>query len=278
MILYKYVGFEAGLKILETRSLGFSHLEDFNDPFECTGLGLYDLEVPLSVAINAFRNIFSRKYSILSLTRTHLNPLMWSHYADSYKGLVIGIDTQKAGFDDGGKFIIPTSKGEMRYLKTKPQNVNKATVENLESVGNSNKLNWENSESLLKHGLLYKMQEWAYEEEIRIVKNISSAKFGYHSAIKTEAMIDDQHWKRIQLETRPIYTLELPQEAFVEVYFGQNAYIDQRRKLEGKSSVENIYVNKIEDLKQICREYGLLLSRVGIDHDQWALKCEKIEI
>ena len=34
MILYKYVSFEAGLKILETITLGFSHLEDFNDPFE----------------------------------------------------------------------------------------------------------------------------------------------------------------------------------------------------------------------------------------------------
>ena len=45
MILYKYVSFEAGLKILETSTLGFSHLEDFNDPFEGTGLGLYDLDV-----------------------------------------------------------------------------------------------------------------------------------------------------------------------------------------------------------------------------------------
>lgn len=40
MILYKYVSFESGLKILETSALGFSHLEDFNDPFEATALGL----------------------------------------------------------------------------------------------------------------------------------------------------------------------------------------------------------------------------------------------
>ena len=76
MILYKYVSFEAALTILKTRSLGFSHLDDFNDPFECTGLGLYDLEVPLNVATGAFRNRFSKKYAILSLTRTALNLLM----------------------------------------------------------------------------------------------------------------------------------------------------------------------------------------------------------
>ncbi|MCK7608145.1 hypothetical protein M0D70_01670 [Acinetobacter portensis] len=42
MVLYKYVGFEAGLKILKTNTLGFSHLEDFNDPFEATALALVE--------------------------------------------------------------------------------------------------------------------------------------------------------------------------------------------------------------------------------------------
>ncbi|WP_180190030.1 hypothetical protein [Acinetobacter sp. YH01009] len=50
--------------ILKTKSLGFSNLEDFNDPFECTGFGFYDLDIPTSLAIEAFRNQFSRKYVI----------------------------------------------------------------------------------------------------------------------------------------------------------------------------------------------------------------------
>ena len=230
MILYKYVSFEAGLKILETCSLGFSNLEDFNDPFECTGFGFYDLDVPISVAINAFRNNFSRKYAILSLTRTALNPLMWSHYGDSYKGIVIGVDTKRAGFEDSDKFVIPSTKGELRYLKTVPKETIKMNIDDLMSVGNSDKLNWSNNENLLKHALLYKMHEWAYEEEIRVVKNIYPAKFSYHSPNEKEAVIDEQNWKRIYSGTRPIYTIEIPQEAFVEVYVGKSAYIDQRRK------------------------------------------------
>lgn len=59
MILYKYVRFVDAIKILTDQTFVFSHLEDFNDPFECTGLGLYDLDVPLSVATQAFRNRFS---------------------------------------------------------------------------------------------------------------------------------------------------------------------------------------------------------------------------
>ena len=58
------MSFEAALSILKTKSLGFSHLEDFNDPFECTGFGFYDLDIPTSLAIEAFRNQFSRKYVI----------------------------------------------------------------------------------------------------------------------------------------------------------------------------------------------------------------------
>jgi hypothetical protein len=34
MILYKHVSLEAGLKILESRAIGFSEPRDFNDPFE----------------------------------------------------------------------------------------------------------------------------------------------------------------------------------------------------------------------------------------------------
>lgn len=276
MILYKYVGFDAGIQILETNSLGFSHLEDFNDPFECTGFGFYDLDVPISVAVSAFRNRFSRKYVILSLTRTALNPLMWSHYGDSYKGIVVGIDTEKAGFDDDGKFIIPAAKGEMIYLRTKPKKIHKVGVDELMSVGDSDRLNWGKQASLLKHGLLYKMQEWAYEEEVRIVKNISKMNFSYHTGAKSEAFIDDQQWKRIQLETRPLYTLALPNDAIVEVFVGNNAYLDQRRMQENNRPVVNHIVDKFEDLKRLCLERSLPLYRVDGDFEEWRLRSNEL--
>lgn len=276
MILYKYVGFDAGLKILETNSLGFSNLEDFNDPFECTGFGFYDLDVPKSVVINAFKNNFSRKYAVLSLTRSALNLLMWSHYGDSYKGIVIGIDTKKAGFDDGDKFIIPSIKGELRYLKTVPKGVIKANINDLMSVGDSEKLNWDTNEDLLKHALLYKMQEWAYEEEVRVVKNIYPAKFSYHSSSGKEKLIDGQKWKSISLGTRSLYTMEIPKEAIVEVYVGKNAYIDLRRKQEKVKSVINHEVDEFNKLKDICQQRNIPLSLVGVELETWSLKCTKV--
>ena len=271
MILYKYVGFEAGLKILETNTIGFSHLEDFNDPFECTGFGFYDVDIPIEVLINAFRNRFSRKYAILSLTRTPFNPLMWSHYADSYKGMVIGIDVEKAGLDNASKYVIPTTKGEIRYLKTTPQKANKANLDVMLSIGDSDKMNWEQQESILKHALLYKMQEWAYEEEIRVVKNITAAQFSYHYGSKKNVVLDNDIWTRIQLPTRPIYTLELPEDAIVSVTSGKNAYKELRRMQEYSSQVVNHIVHRFNDLKRICKVREIPLYGVKLSYESWDL-------
>lgn len=55
MILYKYVSFKAGLKILETGALGFFHLENFNEPFEATALGLTESDISQTVRFRACR-------------------------------------------------------------------------------------------------------------------------------------------------------------------------------------------------------------------------------
>jgi len=277
MILYKYVRFDDAIRILEEQTLAFSHLEDFNDPFECTGLGLYGLDVPLSIATNAFRNRFSRKYIILCLTRTALNPLMWSHYGDSYKGVVIGIDTEKAGFENTGQYIIPAQKGEIRYLRTNPKDINKANIDNLVSVGDSNLLNWEINEELLKHALLYKMQEWAYEEEVRIVKNISSVNIGYHYSSRKEFEIDGQIWNRIQLPTRPIYSIKIPKEAFIDVTLGLNSWKELKRLQENETQNFNpIKINKLEMLFELVRSMEISVYKTDRNDDMWSLERKNI--
>ncbi|NIE98243.1 DUF2971 domain-containing protein [Acinetobacter sp. Tr-809] len=277
MILYKYVRFDDAIRILEEQTLAFSHLEDFNDPFECTGLGLYGLDVPLSVATNAFKNRFSRKYIILCLTRTALNPLMWSHYGDSYKGVVIGIDTEKAGFENTGQYIIPAQKGEIRYLRTSPKDINKANIDNLVSVGDSNLLNWEINEELLKHALLYKMQEWAYEEEVRIVKNISSVNIGYHYSSRKELEIDGQIWNQIQLPTRPIYSIKIPKEAFIDVTLGLNSYKELKRLQENETQNLNpIKINKLEMLFELVRSMKISVYRTDRNDEMWSLERKNI--
>lgn len=203
---------------------------------------------------------------------------MWSHYADSYKGVVIGVDTVKAGFHNQEQYIIPAQKGELRYIDTLPKNVNESSVKRLISIGDSQLLNWENDEDMLKHGLLYKMREWGCEEEVRIVKNISSVQIGIHSSAKNSFEVDNQKWNRIRLSTRSIYTTRIPKEAFVDVTIGLNAYKELRRLQEFETGKFDTHeIEKFNDLTELCMKLELPLFSLDRDFQNWGLNRRLIK-
>ncbi len=228
MILYKYMSFEAARKVLDASSIGFSCLEDFNDPFECTAFGFKDDNesiVTARISTNACKNRFSRNYGVLSLTRQPLNSLMWSHYGDEHRGVVIGFDTEIAGFSDVNKFIIPSQYGEIVYSATKPhKNLPIISEDELISIGGSIGFD-SNTFNLVKRAFLYKSLEWAYEEEVRVVKNISQLPFTYHGQ---QGKYNE--WSKITISGRPLYCLDIPAASIKEIYLGHNIYKNVTRK------------------------------------------------
>lgn len=270
MILYKYVGFDAGLAILETQTIGFSLPRDFNDPFEGTALALKGEVAGISVESGAVRNRFINKYAVLSLTRAPLNPLMWSHYADSHKGMVIGIDTEKAGLESFNDYLIPAQRGEMIYLNTVPKLINSISSEQLMQIGNPELISWESSERLLKHAFLYKQLCWAYEEEVRVVKCLGQDYISYHSIDDKKIKINGEEWERKHLSARAIFLKKIPINAFVEIYVGENNYRDQRRQCQ--NLIDGYKVPKIENLKLFCRQNNINFLNVSVDKETWSLK------
>lgn len=272
MILYKYVGFDAGLEILKTNTLGFSLPRDFNDPFESTALALKGEIVGRNVEIRAVRSRFINKYAVLSLTRTPLNPLMWSHYADSHKGMVIGIDTEKAGLDSFENYTIPAQRGEMIYVNTVPKHINSIDAEQLMRIGNPYDISWKSHEILLKHAFLYKQLHWAYEEEVRIVKCLGSDE--YHSYSSTENKkfeLDGESWERKYIGSRGIFLKKIPVNSFVEIYLGENNYRDQRNK--ATDLIDGYKVPKLHELKEYCIKNGITISNVSVNLDTWSLQA-----
>lgn len=125
-ILYKYMPeWPYALNTLTTRFFYFSPITDFNDPFE--GKFFDDEQYSKDDFRNYFRNIchvpkekmpslefilhndenyekffksklaqekesLEKEFGILCLSETNDDILMWSHYANSHKGIVIGID------------------------------------------------------------------------------------------------------------------------------------------------------------------------------------------
>ena len=87
-ILYKYTNLDGAFAMIENNSIGFTCAENLNDPFELRGASYRKKGVDLNGTNGAVYN-FSRKLGILSLTRNHLNPIMWSLYANQHRGAVV---------------------------------------------------------------------------------------------------------------------------------------------------------------------------------------------
>ena len=113
MILYKYVPFELAKTVLATGTLQFSRCDRFNDPFDAPRYPLSHAELDArgNLARINWEWSWRERTGLLCLTRTPTNPLMWAHYADSHRGVVIGIDATSAGLTNPIKNLIPAQFG-----------------------------------------------------------------------------------------------------------------------------------------------------------------------
>ncbi len=193
MILYKYLSLETARKVIKKPSVRFTKSYYLNDPFEVTSCFYESADRDYRSEDNAFNHLkISDSYGILSLTRAALNPLMWSHYAKgemiseargislarrsgkfevAHGGMVIGIDTDKAGLNNEGVNLIPAKFGSVIYTTSKPTGVfegseNQWIFEGMQHSFNSNML------ESLQRLFLYKSSHWSYEEEVRVVRNV----------------------------------------------------------------------------------------------------------
>lgn len=236
MILYKYASFSSAVKIIKSGSIGFTCLEDLNDPFEGTNFGFSSLgSISPQTATQAFKNHFSRKFALLSLTRNPLNPLMWSHYGDSHRGAVVGIDIAAAGLMSFEEFVVPAQLGEILYTTTKTKDC-APSLERLNEIKKNDLKFSSDIENYLKQAFLYKSSEWAYEEEVRVIKSLTKFQFSYHSLHDQELSNTPLNkWSKIRNGTmgQPLFCFNIPKNSIKEVYLGTNFYRNACRTNEG---------------------------------------------
>jgi Protein of unknown function (DUF2971) len=203
MILYKYMSYENFEKFLDSGCIVFSSVDSFNDISEIINYFSSDLQDENIGEFEKWLNSYSNFYNsvILCLTRNPLNTLMWAHYGNSHKGVVIGIDISKTDMTIFENNILPIQLGSVIYTKTYPSSkvVSTNNIANLhtQSIG----FNLENIE-ILQRIYLYKSIYWSYEEEVRVVKHRNYSKF------KRQDFYDNHKF------------MELPLSSVVEVYFG----------------------------------------------------------
>lgn len=217
MILYKYASLEAGRAMLAKRTLGFSQAKYFNDPFDMPD---YPEASEQTLAHEVFErlhlliknDVWAENTGILSLTRTPTNPLMWAHYGDKHRGMVIGIDMERAGLADEATNLVPAQFGSIIYVSNRALHPFLSKPKSGLEVGGTHAFPVEHYEKLQRL-FLHKPIDWAYEEEVRVLKCVQ------HVSEANPANPSGQ-FSVVDVDGRPLYLFAVPSEAITEVYFG----------------------------------------------------------
>lgn len=189
MVIYKYVHPDR-IDVLENGVIRFTQPTALNDPFETypcfksleqslrrryqrvvdsfEGRAEFGATLILSLtlpnkvrqSISALQRDISVEICILSLTKKRNNLLMWSHYANSHRGFVLGFDSAHPFFQGKQhKLIMP-----VKDVKYSPK---RRVMPPFEKVAAS--------EELAEIFAYTKSDHWSYEDELRMVAHPSAA-------------------------------------------------------------------------------------------------------
>lgn len=90
MRLYHFTNAKFGIDDIVKRRLKVARIEDLNDPFETFAATLSDRDV--RTAFQETRRNLSDAFGFLCFSERWQNPVQWSHYADSHRGVCLGFD------------------------------------------------------------------------------------------------------------------------------------------------------------------------------------------
>jgi hypothetical protein len=248
--LYKYVGIEGLLRILDG-SIRFTQPSAFNDPFELLPEIIVPNDAPerqISVSFDILaarratpdgeleaipedcrsndamsRDIvqqLNQLVGVLSLSRVRDSLLMWSHYANQYAGAVVEFD---------GSHDFFTGQIDIDYRPTRPKRHVDAYL---------------TAAPIPVAELCAKSDQWAYEQEVRIVR----------------ALADCQPTGHV-LRNFPIFVQPIPADAIKSVILGERTPVAEQRKIYAR-----------------LMETDISLSLAAVDHSGFAFREEIIKM
>lgn len=140
-MLYKYRGikdFRFFVDIVMKKRLFAASYSDLNDPME----GRYDYESgEFDSEVKDFIEKQKEKLRICSLSKIPDNELMWSHYAEGHRGVVVGVEV------DESRYKVVRVKYHEGLKKVGLMDISNATAQEIFS---------------------HKLDFWQYEQEVRV--------------------------------------------------------------------------------------------------------------
>jgi hypothetical protein len=168
MRLYRFLSFEYAVESIETRRLKVSIVKELNDPFEIMPINLS--EEQFSQKLEKWKEEFSKHYGLICFSKRWDNILLWSHYADKHKGLVLGFDVSKENCIEVG-YTAERLKINCRKAVEQTEHMNKILFDLLGT----------------------KAIDWDYEKEVRIVTKLTDCKY-------VQPLYFDEFSKKLELK------------------------------------------------------------------------------
>lgn len=254
MKLYKYVPLDRAREIITAGRIAFSLVDHFNDPFdqpiapEETGTDLWGKTIaPIRAGLK--NRALALTSGILSLTRTPVNALMWAHYANSHRGVVLGLDMEDAGLLDPNSNMIPAHLGSVVYSRHRNINGYSSVSANGFRIGGTHHFDITNYEKLQRL-FLHKPIDWAYEEEVRVVKCLGGLVSGTNESQSGKFDVVDT-------SEGPRYLYHLPPGSIREIYAGARCDVDEVRDLRAMGTNINLrYCTPDQKSYRIISKHG----------------------
>lgn len=261
-LIYKYYGFESGLKALKDRTLGFNMPEQFNDPMEGR-LWLHQMGVEGSGP-----DLYLNNVGILCMTEDPLNPLMWSHYGERHTGFVIGYDVNEPILGREKDCLFSFQDGRIFYSPDYETN---------DASGDASRaLHWlalgmdgdrtPQIEETLRHIFLMKQKCWSYEKEIRIIKLLSNFGKQQHEWIS----ITGNNFQTLSTRIAPMTSLSRSSLKLLKVSAGSIKHVILG--MHNPLLQEGTDVHSDAELKS-----DLEAEKVRIDTTKWAADGHSLE-
>lgn len=135
MRLYHFLSAKNALGDLANKRIRLSEIDKLNDPFELWCSSQEDRQIRR--VLRRWKKAMALQYGMLCFSRNWTNPVLWSHYADSHRGICLGFEVDEES-------ISPVSYVSERTPLSLPL-----------------------TQDRMKQLLFTKYRDWGYEEEFR---------------------------------------------------------------------------------------------------------------
>ncbi len=255
--IYKYGPISDLSRTLTDQTLGFSRLNDFNDPYESDYRVIHyfhsieDEKKLLDPPVNALTELqklvtdYLSRIRVTCFSRTAVNNLMWSHYAKHHSGICYSFEhSPKSPLFDPDKM----SWGNVIYSSLLPE------LKIFQDQTTRGML-----PSILSDVVLTKSQDWAYEQEFRFYNSFDGNSLKYPikalKAIILGRRVSESDEKKV-IEQVTFFNKE--NKTDVKILFAHRVARSFNLGIHSNSifqkSAENSFSASIPVLKNICSE------------------------